>query len=59
MAIFYYVVYWKCPYVVTLGSGIDVGQGINVGHEQNVQRYDTKNISNLKIFLGHGRNSKI
>ena len=60
----------------TLESGIDVGQGINVGpgkfvkrinvgpwinvgHEQNVQRYVTKNPSNLKISLGHGKSFKI
>ena len=28
--------------VHTLESGIDVGQGINVGHEQNVHIYVTK-----------------
>ena len=60
----------------TLESGIDVGQGINVGpgilskrinvgpwinvgHEQNVQIYVTKNLSNLKIFVDPGKNSKI
>ena len=43
----------------TLESGIDVGQGINVGHEQNVQIYVTKNPSNLKIFVDPGKNSKI
>ena len=66
------------PYTsdITLESGIDVGQGINVGpgkfakrinigpwinvgHEQNVQSYVTKNPSNLKISLGHGKKSKI
>ena len=54
---------------VTLESAIDVGQGINVGpgkfvkknigHEQNVQSYVTKNPSNLKKSVGHGKISKI
>ena len=43
----------------TLESGIDVGQGINVGHEQNVQSCVTKKPSNLKISVGHGKNSKM
>ena len=56
----------------TLESGIDVGQGINVGpgkfvkknklralNKQNVQSYVLKNPSNLKISVGHGKNSKI
>ena len=43
----------------TLESGIDVGQGINVGHEENVQSYVTKNPSNLKISVGHRKISKI
>ena len=37
----------------TLESGIDVG------HEQNVQSYVTKNPSNLKMSVDHGKNSKI
>ena len=54
----------------TLESGIDVGQGINVGlgkfvkkinvgHEQNVQSYVAKNPSNLEIYEGHEKHSKI
>ena len=39
----------KCNNLITLESGI------NVGHEQNVQSYVTKNPSNLKISLGHGK----
>ena len=53
-----------------VGQGINVGPGkfvkkinvgpqINVGHEQNVQSYVTKNPSNLKISVGYGKNSKI
>ena len=52
--------------VITLESGIDVGQGIrnlskriNVGHEQNVQSYVIKNPPNMKITVGHGKNFKI
>ena len=37
----------------------NVGPWINVGHEQNVQIYVTKNPSNLKIFVDPGKNSKI
>ena len=55
---------------IDVGQGINVGPGkfvkkinvgpwINVGHEQNVQSYVTKNPSNLKISVGHGKNSKI
>ena len=51
----------------TLKSGIDVGQGINVGpwisvgREQNMQSYVTKNLKpeNLKIYVDHEKNSKI
>ena len=43
----------------TLESGIDVGPWINVGHEQNVQIYVTKNPLNLKISVDPGKNSKI
>ena len=46
----------------TLESGIEVGQRIIVGpgriivaHKQNVQSYVTKNPSNLKIFVSHGK----
>jgi hypothetical protein len=42
-----------------LSKRINVGPGINEGHEQNVQRYVTKNPSNLKNSVGHGKNSKI
>ena len=38
---------------------INVGPLINVGHEQNVKSYVEKNPSNLKISVGHGKNSKI
>ena len=38
---------------------INVGPQINVGHEQNVQSYVTKNPSNLKTFVGHGKNLRI
>ena len=31
---------------------INIGPWINVGHEQNVQIYVTKNPSNLKIYVG-------
>ena len=42
-----------------LSKRINVGPGINVGHEQNMQSYVTKNPINLKIFGSHGKNSKI
>ena len=38
--------------LLTLESGIDVGQGIKVG-------YVTKNPSNLKKSVDHGKNSKM
>ena len=38
---------------------IYVGPWRNVGHEQNVQSYVTKNLSNLEIYEGHEKNSKI
>jgi hypothetical protein len=42
-----------------LSKRINVGPGIKVGHEQNVQIYVTKKPLNLKISVGHGKNSKI
>ena len=42
-----------------LSKRINVGPWINVGHEQNVQSFVTKNPSNLKISVGHEKKSKI
>ena len=42
-----------------LSKRINVGPLINVGQEQNVQKLCYKKTSNLKISLGHGKNSKI
>ena len=42
-----------------LKKRINVGPWINVGYEKNVESYVTKNPSNLKISVGHGKNYKI
>ena len=49
---------------ITVGPGkfvkkINIGPWINVGREQNVQIYVTKNPSDLKISVDPGKNSKI
>ena len=41
-----------------MSKRINVGPSINVGHEQNVQIYVTKNPSNLKISVDPAENPK-
>ena len=41
-----------------LAKRINIGPWINVGHKENV-KVMLKNPLNLKLFIGHGKNSKI